>query len=158
MLKTTGRRFTPALACATMYEWIKAFHVIAMVAWFAGLFYLPRLFVYHTKHLDDAVGAQFCIMERKLIRFIMGPAMVLTVVLGITMAVINWDYLQSQGWFHAKMAIVLLLIGFHLHSGRMVAQFANQSQNRSERFFRLYNEIPTIGLVLVVILVIVRPF
>ncbi len=141
-----------------MYEWIKAFHIIAMVAWFAGLFYLPRLFVYHTMHPDDAVGAQFCVMERKLFRFIMWPAMVLTIVLGIIMAVMNWDILQSQGWFHAKMMIVLLLVVFHLHNGRMVAQFAAGSQTRNERFFRLYNEAPTIALMVAVILVVVQPF
>jgi len=141
-----------------MYEWIKAFHIIAVVAWFAGLFYLPRLFVYHTMHPDDAVGAQFCIMERKLFRFIMGPAMVLAVLLGIAMATLHWDYLQSQIWFHTKVTLALILIGFHLHCGRMVTQFAAGTQHRSERFFRLYNEIPTIGLMIIVILVVVQPF
>ena len=141
-----------------MYEWIKAFHIIAMVAWFAGLFYLPRLFVYHCQRPEGDAHALFCVMERKLYRFIMWPAMVVTVVLGLTMAVMNWDYLSDSGWFHAKMAVVVALIFFHLHCGRMVAEFADGGQARSERFFRLYNEIPTFGLMAAVILVVVRPF
>jgi len=141
-----------------MYEWIKAFHIIAMVSWFAGLFYLPRLFVYHSKHPQGEVHAQFCVMEHKLYRLIMWPAMVVTVVLGSIMAVINWEYLLESGWFHAKIVVVSLLVWFHIHCGVMVAQFAKCRQQRSERFFRLYNEIPTFGLMIAVILVVVRPF
>jgi len=141
-----------------MYEWIKAFHIIAMVAWFAGLFYLPRLFVYHSNHPQGELHAQFCVMERKLYRFIMWPAMVLVVLLGGTMAAMNWEYLLESGWFHAKMMVVLLLIAFHLHSGRMVAHFSDGCQQHNERFFRLYNEVPTFGLMIAVVLVVVRPF
>jgi len=141
-----------------MYEWIKAFHIIAMVAWFAGLFYLPRLFVYHATHTRGESHTLFCTMERKLYRLIMGPAMVLTLVLGASMASMNWEYLVDGGWFHAKMMVVLLLVAFHFHCGRMVAQFAAGTQQCSERFFRLYNEVPTIGLMVAVILVVTRPF
>jgi len=141
-----------------MYEWIKAFHIIALVAWFAGLFYLPRLFVYHSKHPQGELHAQFCVMERKLYRFIMWPAMVVTLLMGGLMVALNWEYLLGSGWFHAKMTVVALLIAFHMHNGCMVAQFANGRQQRNERFFRLYNEVPTLGLMVAVIMVVVRPF
>ncbi|MDQ6963440.1 MAG: protoporphyrinogen oxidase HemJ [Mariprofundales bacterium] len=141
-----------------MYEWIKALHIIAMVAWFAGLFYLPRLFVYHSNHLQGDLHAQLSTMEYRLYRLIMWPAMVVTLLLGVVMAYLSWDYLLASGWFHAKMAVVVLLIIFHLHNGRMVQAFANGCQQRSERFFRLYNELPTVGLIVAVVLVVVKPF
>ncbi|RMH51603.1 MAG: protoporphyrinogen oxidase HemJ [Zetaproteobacteria bacterium] len=141
-----------------MYLWIKALHIIALVAWFAGLFYLPRLFVYHSRHPEGVLHEQFCIMERRLHRFIMWPAMVITLICGATMASMNWAWLVDAGWFHAKMAVVLGLIVFHLHCGRMTTGFARGAPPHSERFFRIYNELPTLGLILAVVLVVVRPF
>ncbi len=141
-----------------MYEWVKALHIIAVVAWFAGLFYLPRLFVYHSGHSAGALHEQFCVMERKLYRFIMWPAMVLVLLFGTAMALMNWDYLVESGWFHAKMVVVSALVAFHFHCGCIVRALAAGQSRHSERFFRLYNELPTLGLVLAVILVVVRPF
>lgn len=138
--------------------WVKAMHIIAMVSWFAGLFYLPRLFVYHAAHAQGPVHEQFLIMEQRLYRFIMQPAMVLTVALGIWLASWEWDYLRSEGWFHAKMTLVALLLLFHWHCGRTVRAFAAGRQTRDASFYRKYNEIPTLILIAVVILVVVRPF
>ncbi len=139
-----------------MFLWLKAGHIIAMVAWFAGLFYLPRLFVYHAGHSDDAMHAQFMTMERKLYFYIMWPAMILTLLFGLGLTHLAWGTLG--GWFHAKMALVLLLIGFHLHAGRVLKAFAEQRNEHDQRFYRIYNEIPTLILILIVILVVVRPF
>ena len=90
--------------------WIKAFHIVFMVAWFAGLFYLPRIFVYHAGHADGPVHDQFCVMERKLYRLIMTPAMVLTVGLGLWLAALEWAYLKGAGWFWVKVALVAALV------------------------------------------------
>ena len=138
--------------------WLKAFHIIAMVSWFAGLFYLPRIFVYHSRHAAGPVHEQFCIMERKLYRYIMRPAMIVTVALGLLMADIEWDIVGGEPWFWIKMALVAALLGFHWHNGRMVRQFAEGSNRRSERFFRIYNELPTLVLIGAVVMVVVRPF
>ena len=138
--------------------WVKAFHIIAMVSWFAGLFYLLRFFVYHSRHASGPVHEQFCIMERKLYRFIMGPAMVLTVALGLLLAAREWDMVGDQPWFWIKMLLVAILLVFHWHNGRVVQAFAEGSNHYSERFFRLYNELPTLVLIGVVIMVVVRPF
>jgi protoporphyrinogen IX oxidase len=138
--------------------WVKAFHIIAVVSWFAGLFYLPRFFVYHVNHISGPVHEQFCIMERKLYRFIMRPAMVLTVVLGLLLAAIEWDTVGGEPWFWIKMVLVAALLVFHWHNGRVVRAFAAGRNRYSERFFRLYNELPTLVLIGAVIMVVVRPF
>lgn len=138
--------------------WIKAFHIIAMVSWFAGLFYLPRLFVYHASHPAGAVHEQFCVMERKLYRYIMQPAMVLTLVMGGWLAALEWSLVGTELWFHLKMLLVVALLGFHWHCGRIVADFANGLNRYSEAFYRKYNEIPTLILIAAVVLVVVRPF
>ncbi len=138
--------------------WVKAFHIIAVVSWFAGLFYLPRFFVYHVNHTSGPVHEQFCIMERKLYRFIMRPAMVLTVVLGLLLAAIEWDMVDDEPWFWIKMVLVAVLLAFHWHNGRVVRAFAEGRNRYSERFFRLYNELPTLVLIGAVIMVVVRPF
>ncbi|MBF0282140.1 MAG: protoporphyrinogen oxidase HemJ [Zetaproteobacteria bacterium] len=140
------------------FEWLKAFHIIAMVSWFAGLFYLPRLFVYHAATTELAVHEQFCIMESKLYRFIMQPAMGVTVVLGLMMAVMNWAVLADQVWFYLKILLVVGLIYYHFHCGKIVKIFADNENKRSHKFYRMYNEIPTLGLIAVVIFVVVRPF
>jgi putative membrane protein len=138
--------------------WIKAFHIVFMVSWFAGLFYLPRIFVYHAGQPSGPVHAQFCVMERKLYRFIMNPAMVLTVVLGVWLAALEWPYLKDQGWFWVKLALVAALVVYHLHCGALVRAFAAGANTRSHRFYRFYNEAPTLVLIAVVVLVVIRPF
>ena len=138
--------------------WIKSFHIIAMVSWFAGLFYLPRLFVYHAGHRDGPVHRQLCVMERKLYRIIMWPAMVVTIALGIVLAWIQWDDLSGEIWFWLKMALVAMLFAFHLHNGIVVKTLAAGANTRPGAFYRKYNEIPTLILVAVVILVVVKPF
>ncbi len=138
--------------------WIKSFHIIAMVSWFAGLFYLPRIFVYHAGHKDDSVHEQLCVMERKLYRFIMYPAMIVTMALGVTLAWLEWDDISGEVWFWLKMALVIVLLAFHLHNGLVVKTFAAGGNIRPHTFYRKYNEIPTIILILVVILVVVKPF
>ena len=140
------------------FLWLKALHVIAVVTWFAGLFYLPRLFVYHAL-TDDKVGAdRFKIMERKLYRGIMWPSMILTVTFGSWMLATNWAFYRTQGWLHLKLALVALLIAYHLACGHFVRAFRDDRNVRSHVFFRIFNELPVVGLIAIVILVIVRPF
>lgn len=138
--------------------WVKSFHIIAMVSWFAGLFYLPRIFVYHTRHPNGPTHEQFCEMERKLYRFIMNPAMIATTVLGVWLTVLMWDYLHPRGWFVAKMVLVAALFAFHLACGRWLRDFAEGRNARPERFFRMANEVPTLILIGAVCLVVLKPF
>lgn len=138
--------------------WLKAFHVIAVVCWFAGLFYLPRLFVYHAQ-TDDAAGRErFKVMERKLYRGIMWPSLLLTVVLGSWMLVENWAFYKTQGWLHAKLSLVALLVIYHLFCGHFLRAFAQDRNSKSHVFYRVFNELPVLALVAIVILVVVRPF
>jgi len=138
--------------------WLKALHVIAVVCWFAGLFYLPRLFVYHAE-AEDAVGRErFKVMERKLYRGIMWPSLVVTAVAGVWMLGLNWDYYRTQGWLHAKLALVVLLAAYHFACGHYLRAFAADRNTRSHVFYRVFNELPVLALVAIVILVIVRPF
>ncbi|MDH4228124.1 MAG: protoporphyrinogen oxidase HemJ [Nitrospirota bacterium] len=139
--------------------WIKALHIIFMVSWFAGLFYLPRLFVYHAAAGPSGpLHEQFCVMERKLYRFIMTPAMLLTTLFGVLLAAGGWSHIAPSGWFRVKLALVAGLIAYHLVCGRMVARFAAGANTRSHRFYRWFNELPTLVLFAVVILAVVRPF
>lgn len=142
-----------------MYLWIKAFHLIAVVTWFAALFYLPRLFVYHAMTEDsDTVGRErFKVMERKLLKGIMTPSMIVAVALGIWMLMLVPEYM-SQGWMHAKLTLVALLLGYHHWCGRIVKTFANDANTRSHVWYRWFNEAPVISLIGIVILVIVKPF
>jgi protoporphyrinogen IX oxidase len=140
-----------------MYLWIKALHVIAIIAWMAGMFYLPRLFVYHAG--VPAGGAQselFKTMERKLLRFIMIPAMLLAWATGLTLAFEAGFF--HAGWFHAKLLAVVLLTGVHFYDGRLAAAFAEDRNARSAKFYRFYNEAPTLLMMIIVTLVIVKPF
>lgn len=143
-----------------MFEWLKALHIIAVVTWFAALFYLPRLFVYHamTDSADIAGRERFRIMERKLYRGIMTPSAIAVFVLGVWLLALNWDFYKTQAWMHAKLALVFLLYGYHGLCGKYLRDFANDRNTRSHVFFRVFNEIPVLILVSVVILVIVRPF
>jgi putative membrane protein len=138
--------------------WVKAFHIIAMVCWFAGLFYLPRLFVYHAMADDQTSKDRFKIMQRKLYRGIMMPSMVVTVALGIWLLTYNMSYFMSSGWLHAKLTLVILLIGYHFMCGALMKKFATDSNTKGHVFYRWFNEAPVLILVAIVILVIVRPF
>lgn len=137
--------------------WLKAFHIIAVVCWFAGLFYLPRLFVYHVQAQDTVSRTRFALMERKLYRGIMLPSMLATLLLGIWMLIESPGFLQMH-WMHAKLALVIGLIGYHHVCGAHMKRLACGSNTKSERYFRIFNEVPVLFLVIIVILVVVRPF
>ncbi len=136
--------------------WLKAFHVIAMVTWFAGLFYLPRLFVYHADAGDWISVERFRVMERRLL-MIMTIGAVLTLSLGLAIIVV-WPAYLKMGWLHAKLALVILLIAYHLTCHKFVRDFAHDRKTRSARWFRLFNEVPSVLLIGIVILAIVKPF
>jgi putative membrane protein len=135
--------------------WIKSLHLIFMVTWFAGLFYLPRLFVYHAMAEDAASRERFKVMERKLYYGIMTPGAVLTIVFGFWL----WQgYGFSGGWLHAKLALVAILIGYHVWCGNLVRSFREDRNTHSHVWYRWFNEFPTIVLIAVVILTVVKPF
>lgn len=138
--------------------WLKAFHLIAVVCWFAGLFYLPRLFVYHSMSEDQPSRDRFKVMERKLYRGIMTPSMVATVALGLAMLLPHWESYRTAYWMHAKLTLVLILLAYHLYCGRLLQRFAADQNRHGEIFYRWFNEFPVLILLPVVILVIVRPF
>lgn len=138
--------------------WMKAFHIIAIVAWFAGLFYLPRLFVYHADARDSLSLERFKIMERRLYFGIMWPAALVSTLLGLGLLDYNSSYYLAAGWMHAKLALVLLVWGYHLACGHYVKQFSLNKNKRHTRFFRFFNEVPTLLLIGIVILVVVKPF
>ena len=137
---------------------IKAFHIISMVAWFAGLFYLPRLFVYHALASDKISIDRFTLMEYRLLYAIMWPAALLTTGLGIWLVFYNIQYYAGAGWMRAKLTLVVLLWLYHLFCGYLVGQFAKNKNNNSPRFYRIFNEIPTLILIAIVLLVVVKPF
>lgn len=136
--------------------WLKAFHIIFVVCWFAGIFYLPRLFVYHVQAPDQSTRDHLKIMERKLYRFIT-PFMVLTVVFGLAMMVNNPGYYLQSPWFLIKMALVAALIGYHFYCGHLVRVFARDGNRRSHVFYRWFNEMPVLVLFAAVILAVVKP-
>ncbi len=134
--------------------WVKAFHIIFVVSWFAGLFYLPRLFVNHAMATEPAEIERLKLMEHKLYRF-MAPLAVLALALGLWL----WlGYGISGGWLHAKLALVALLVGYHLYCGKLVKTFAADRNTRSDKFYRVFNELPVLVLMAVTILVVVKPF
>ena len=138
--------------------WVKALHIVFMVSWFAGLFYLPRLFVYHAQCEDAAGDERFKLMERKLYRFI-APWAALTVVLGVWMLLdYAWATYAASGWLHAKLMLVLVLIGYHLYCGKLVADFRAGRNRRSHIFYRWFNELPVLLLLGIVLLAVGRPF
>ena len=144
---------------ATAYPWIKAFHIVAIVAWMAGLLYLPRLFVYHAEARAGSETAQtFAVMEWRLLRGIMNPALGLTIGLGVLLAVIPGLVDWRQGWIWAKLVLVAGLAVFHHQLARWRREFAAGAVPHSPRFFRLINEIPAAVLIAIVILVVVKPF
>lgn len=138
--------------------WVKAWHIIFMVSWFAGLFYLPRLFVYHAMSEDTISRERFKVMERKLYFGIMTPAAVLTVVFGLWLLWNGATVYLHAGWMHAKLALVAILIAYHVYLGRLLADFRQDSNRHGHVFYRWLNEFPVLILIGVVILVEVQPF
>ncbi len=140
-----------------LYLWLKAFHIIFMVAWFAGLFYIFRLFVYHAKYRDQANLCQaYQVMERKLLYMIMHPAMLLTILFGGLLISLNPAVLRAP-WFHLKLLAVAGLIGYQIFCGVVAKRFARGDFFLSERACRFLNEVPTVLLIVIVIMVVVKP-
>ncbi len=138
--------------------WVKAFHIIAMVTWFAGLFYLPRLFVYHAS-CDDKLGSErFKVMERKLyIMMTIGAA--ITTVLGVWLLFsYAWESYSHMGWLHVKLVLVFGLFAYHYYCGTIVKEFRDDSNTKSHKFYRWVNEAPTIFLIIITLLVVAKPF
>lgn len=135
--------------------WIKAFHVIFMVTWFAGLFYLPRLFVYHVDAADEASRMRFVLMERRLF-VMMTIGMIATIGLGVWL-LIGW-WLPPPHWLEAKIALVALLLVYHFYCRKLIGDFAAGRNIKSARFYRLFNELPGLLLIAIVILAFVKPF
>lgn len=140
-----------------LYLWIKAFHIIFVICWFAGIFYLPRLFVHHAMSTDAATQERLGIMERKLYRFTT-PFAFISLFLGLWMISFNPDYYKSAGWFHIKFTLVILLFVYHFYCGKIVTQFAAGKNTRSHVFYRVFNELPVFALFIIVILAVVKPF
>ncbi|GGA57122.1 membrane protein [Nitratireductor aestuarii] len=146
-----------AIAPDGLYDWIKALHVIAVISWMAGMFYLPRLFVYHCDAEPGSKQSEtFKVMERKLLRLIINPAMIATWVFGLWLAWKGFGF--SGGWLHAKIALVLLLSGAHGYFSASVRRFAKDENTKPAKHWRMVNEIPTVLMMLIVVLVIVKPF
>lgn len=141
------------------YNWIMWFHVVSMVSWFAVLFYMPRLFVYHAENIDNTDFVKVVrVMERKIYYFIGVPAFWATLISGIVMIALNPALFQTGGWLHAKLLFVVFLIGFFFSMGHYYKKFLTDECNKSGKFFRKYNEIPTVLMLLIVAMVIVKPF
>jgi putative membrane protein len=145
-----------------VYEWIKAFHIIAVIAWMAGMLYLPRLFVYHCAAEKDSVQSEtFKVMERRLLLGIINPAMIAAIALGLWLAWLGPDSRYgwfASGWLWAKIALVLGLSAVHGLFARWVKAFAADSNRHSQRFYRFINEVPTVLMIAIVILVVLKPF
>jgi putative membrane protein len=140
-----------------MYEWIKALHVVAVISWMAGMLYLPRLFVYHCEaEAGSKQSETFKVMERRLLKAIINPAMIVTWLAGLYL---TWSgHWFWSGWLHVKLALVILLSGVHGFFSRCVKDFASDRNRRSQKFFRIINEVPTVLMIFIVILVVVKPF
>ena len=141
------------------YTWILWFHIISMVAWFAVLFYMPRLFVYHAENADNQGFVEVVkVMERKIYYAIGVPSMWATIISGAVMIALNPGLFQSGGWLHAKLTLVAILIGYFFSMGHYYKKLLADECDKSGKFFRFYNEAPTILLLLIVAMVIVKPF
>lgn len=154
---TIGGSFPMGLT-EMLYFWIKALHIVSIVCWFAGLFYLPRLFVYHAASEDRISRERFCIMERKLYRGIMLPSMIATLVFGLWMLHLNPGLLKAGFWLHVKLTLVVLLIGYHHVCGALLRRFAQDANRHGHVFYRWFNEVPVLFLLGIVILAVVKPF
>ena len=150
----------PAMTSFQMYLWLKAFHIIAVIAWMAGMLYLPRLFVYHCQTDPGSRQSEtFKLMERRLLKLIINPAMIATWLLGLTLIwLMGQDAFLQAGWLHAKLALVVAMSAVHGFFVRWVKDFAADRNTHSQKFYRLANEIPTALLILIVVLAVVKPF
>ncbi|WP_246152262.1 protoporphyrinogen oxidase HemJ [Roseospira navarrensis] len=137
------------------YLWIKALHVIAIITWMAGLFYLPRLYVYHAmEEPGTAISERFKVMERRLLKAIMNPSLIVAVVTGLLL----WGQFLTQGWFHVKLLMVVGLLACHGLYARWRKDFAADQNKHSHKFYRVWNEVPTLMMLIIIPMVIVRPF
>jgi len=144
---------------ANLYLWLKAFHIIAVIAWMAGLFYLPRLFVYHANTAPlSAMSETFKVMEVRLARIIMMPAAILAWVLGVGLAYVAGQLQDPQLWFLIKVLAVVALTAFHVVLVRHMRDFANDRRPKSEGYYRTLNEVPTVLMIIIVIMAVVKPF
>nr|WP_283249653.1 protoporphyrinogen oxidase HemJ [Helicobacter turcicus] len=144
---------------AVTFYYVKIFHIISFVSWMAMLFYLPRLFVYHAEHIENSGFVEVVkIQEEKLYKFIGYPALIATFVSGIWLLVLEPSFLTSGGWLHAKILLVVLLVAYHYSLYRYMVAFRENRCFKSGKFFRAYNEVPTIVLIIITILVILKPF
>jgi protoporphyrinogen IX oxidase len=138
-------------------DWIKAFHVISVIAWMSGMFYLPRLFVYHTEtQPGSAESERFKVMEQRLLRIIVNPAMIATWVFGLTLAILTEAY--KEHWLQAKFLLVVIMSGLHGYFAGRVRAFAQDRNDKPARFYKILNEVPPVLMIFIVILVIVQPF
>lgn len=139
--------------------WIKAFHILTVITWFAAMFYLPRLFVYHAMADDDISRERFKVMERKLYKGIMMPSFIVTTLMGWWMLQdYAWEVYSNQYWLQLKLILVGMLIIYHFYCGYLVGVFAEDKNTRSHTFYRWFNEIPVLLLIGIIILVVVKPF
>jgi putative membrane protein len=155
-LQDSGEIYQPGRN-VQMYEWIKALHVIAVIAWMAGMLYLPRLFVYHCEaEIGSKQSETFKIMERRLLKAIINPAMIVAWMAGLYLA---WaGHWFSAGWFHGKFLLVIAMSAVHGYFARWVKDFAADRNAKSQKFYRIINEVPTVLMIGIVILVVVKPF
>lgn len=139
------------------YLWLKALHILAVIAWMAGMLYLPRLFVYHAGvPVVSPQSETFKVMERRLLRAIMTPALIVVWATGLWLAI--WGQFFTSGWLHAKLFLVLLMSAMHGYSVVLTRQFAENRNTRSAVYYRVFNEVPTLLLIGIIVLVVVKPF
>jgi putative membrane protein len=140
------------------FLWYKAIHVIAVISWMAAMFYMPRLFVYHSKpNITKEMDEIFKLMEKRLLRIIMTPSMIITYIFGLLVAYI-YGFIALGTWFHIKMVAVLVLTILHVMQAKWVKDFAKGKNKHSEKFYSIINEVPVIFMVMAVIMVVVKPF
>jgi putative membrane protein len=138
--------------------WIKAFHIISVITYFAGIFYLPRLFVYHAMSDDKISIDRFKMMERKLYRGIINPSAVVMVVLGAYLVISNWNLYSHFYWLHIKLTLIIFLAIYHFYCYKFLVDFRDDKNTKSHIFYRYFNEIPVLLLIAIIILVVVKPF
>ena len=142
-----------------MDTWAKAWHLIAMVTWFAAIFYLPRLFVYHAMSDDHTSIERFKIMERKLYNGIMTPSMIITLIFGFWMLYdYAWAVYGKMGWLHTKLALIAILVGYHFYCGKLLKDFKHDRNTKSHVWYRWFNEVPVILLIVIILLAVRKPF
>ncbi|MGH1374984.1 MAG: protoporphyrinogen oxidase HemJ [Alphaproteobacteria bacterium] len=141
------------------YEWLRALHLIAVMSWMAGMLYMPRLFVYHVDAEIGSVQSEtFKVMERRLLRIIMNPAMIATWVFGCLMLYVNWEVFKTEGWMHAKLLFVILMTGVHHVYLKYFKAFRDDRNEKSTKYFRILNEVPTVLMIAIIIMAVVEPF